>query len=458
MGFLDKFKRVAPDVSSKLKNLTSKDENASEPRERPQREKPTRDKPSREKPVREADRAVPDDDSDDFEMDEFAEDAPNNFADDSAFEFDDDNEDDFFENQQRKLDAEMESYSDLPTVEVRDRRVQDVLEVLEIPETFEIESDVFLPQDIEKVEFDLQTPYGFEQGQVLAFLDQTRTTVSRYVELLTQRNEHIAKLASMVDKLQVNANNLRFQNEIASGVNIMPTSDSDDLENRHMEALLTIRRLEDELRVAKESSDSYSESQSMSEKDRREYDDLQDQVSILRREKSSLQDEVYDLKNRLAYAEEMGEEEPEAVGPSPEEHEILTKLFEEGGEEGFGVLPSQNSKDEFGEEDSGLPSFVDIMSDEDDQAIAAQVSSALPEVSEGLSQLPEVVDVHNVDREIPRPKNSAFSFDFEDDEDPLQAQDDEDELDLSLTHLSEDEDNSSDGADDIDDMLKNWNK
>lgn len=178
-----------------------------------------------------------------------------------------------------------------------EEKIQDVLEVLDIKTTFAIEKDIFLPEDLEDITFDYQAPYGFDQGQVLAFIESTKNTVERYVSLLKIRNGDVAKLASVVDRLQVDYNNLKFQTEINHGINVMPTSDSEDLESKYMEAKLRIKRLEDIIRTHEQGDELTSE-------ERKRFDDLQDEYSILRRENEAFVDEVYELKNRLAYLEE----------------------------------------------------------------------------------------------------------------------------------------------------------
>lgn len=237
---------------------------------------------------------------------------------DSAFELDD-AQSNFFTNQQQKYEASMaDRFKNVPDLKVNENKIQDVLEVLQIPATFAIESDVFLPEDLEDIVFDLQAPFGFEQGQVTTFMERTKVSVKRYVELLRMRNEHVAKLASVVDRLQVDANNLRFQNEISNGINVMPTTDSEDLENQLLEAKLKIKRLEDQIRTIEHGDD-------LSSEERKTFEDLQDNFSILKRENEDLKEEVYTLKTQVAYYEEEADSgsnsQPASKAPDREEEE-----------------------------------------------------------------------------------------------------------------------------------------
>lgn len=230
-------------------------------------------------------------------------------SEDSAFEIDE-SEENYFAEQQRRYEESVEARSsDVPDLtQVRGNQIQDVLEVLDVKPTFAIETDVFLPEDIEEAsEFDLQAPYGFEQGQVRTFVERTKVTVDRYVGLLKQRNADVAKLASVVDRLQVDLNNMRFQNEIANGINVMPTADAEDLEARYMEAKLTIKRLEDQIRIIERGDD-------LTSNERETFNALQDELSISTRENQELRDEIYTLRTRLAYLEETSEDDVRAPG------------------------------------------------------------------------------------------------------------------------------------------------
>lgn len=210
----------------------------------------------------------------------------------AAFDVENDDEEDFFTEQQRRFDEQLKEYDDIPELKIVDKRVQDVLEVMNIPPTFAIPEDLFMPSDLSNVVFELQAPYGFEQGQVSSFVDRSRVTVEHYVNLLQQRNEHIAKLATVIDKMQVDMNNLRYQNEVAQGVNIMTTSETEDVETQYMEARLTIKRLEDEIR-------SFQNEQTLTNTERDKYNVVQDQLAISLREAESLREENARLRLEL---------------------------------------------------------------------------------------------------------------------------------------------------------------
>lgn len=265
-----------------------------------------------------------------------------------------------FFGKKKKPDAIDEAAEEL--VRVDQNKIKDVLEILEIPATFEIGQEMFLPEDITEIEFDYQTPHGYDMGQVGAFVEQARDSVASYVKLLKLRNEHIAKLATVVDRLQVDLNNQRFDSEIANGINIMPTQDDDDLNNQNMELRLLNMRLTEELKALKEAD-------SLSTNERQTFEDLQDQLSIVTRECERLTEDNYELRTKVSFMEE-------DLGVDPVESE---KAFESEDQPhsaaGTGlILPDFDDEDlqsEFA--GNGLPNFDE---DFEDDTSAANFTSA----------------------------------------------------------------------------------
>lgn len=252
-----------------------------------------------------------------------------------------------FFGKKKKQDEIDEAAEELGKVD--QNKIKDVLEILEIPATFEIDQETFLPEDITEIEFDYQTPHGYDMGQVAAFVDQARSSVISYVRLLKLRNEHIAKLATVVDRLQVDLNNQRFDSEIANGINIMPTQDDDDLNNQNMELKLLVMRLREELEALKSGDD-------LSTQERQAFDDLQDQLSIANREVERLTEDNYELKTRLSYLDE-------DMGVDPVENE---KSFAE-----------QNS---YAIEDDSVPAFSQF--EDDDNSLQEFDPINLPDLSD----------------------------------------------------------------------------
>lgn len=194
------------------------------------------------------------------------------------------------------------SETDFP--EVKDNKIQDILDFLQIPSTFELDADILMPEDIgeEDTMFDVQVPEGYEMAEVQEFVRRSKKSVGKYVELLRRRNVDIARLATVIDKMQVDSNNLKVQMEVANGINIMPTSDEGDAENELLEAKLYIKRLEEKI-------NSNDISDELSSEERRQFEELQNEVSLMRIDEEKLKAENYGLKNRLAALEEESDDE-----------------------------------------------------------------------------------------------------------------------------------------------------
>ena len=180
-----------------------------------------------------------------------------------------------------------------PVPSVQEGRIQDVLELLDIPPTFEVSNVVLLPEDFDGIDFQIQIPEGYEPSEVEAFKDRARKSTKELVDLLKLRNKHVAQLASTIDRLQVDANNLKFDAEVANGINIMPTDSIADLENELMELRLLTRQLQDENNRLSKGGSAEGYEQVVDSQ-------MSDQVSLLTRENDELREEIYNLKNQLA--------------------------------------------------------------------------------------------------------------------------------------------------------------
>lgn len=193
----------------------------------------------------------------------------------------------------------VDQYADVPSISVREQRVTDVLEVLQVPDTFVISGDVYLPGDLETVSrFDIQTPYGYEQGQVEAFVERVRYTIEYYIDLLKMRNEHVAKLATVVDKMQIEAANQALQRELinASSISMMSSSETEELETEVMESRVRIKNLEEQIRELKAADSSGA----ISDTERRQFLGMQDEMAVLLMQMQNKDDEIEQLRLRVA--------------------------------------------------------------------------------------------------------------------------------------------------------------
>lgn len=216
----------------------------------------------------------------------------------SAFDIEDDATEDILTGDNAFMNTQPEKRSN-------EESIKDILELLQIPATFEIESDVYLPEDLKKISFNVQVPQGYDMGEVNTFVSRTKMSITRLVELLKLRNEHIAKLATTVDRLQVDVSNMRFQSEVSNGINVMATTDYDteELASENYQLKQTIKTLQEEL----EGSLGVSTDTEMAVTEREQLTMLQDEISILQRENQELQDEVYQLKTENSVLSEQAD-------------------------------------------------------------------------------------------------------------------------------------------------------
>lgn len=211
-----------------------------------------------------------------------------------------DNSNTYFDHLETQQQEYLDTFDDKHLIEVKDGRIQDVLYLLNIPETFELREFVLLPEDIDGINFDIQYPKGYEIGQVDNFLTQAKKTISELVKLLKLRNKHIAELATTVDRLQVDANNYKFDAQLANGINIMPTDDSDALQEENLNLRIYIKDIESELEKAKRMINGEVQDMSISDGERETLNQLKDEYSVLQIESNALKQENSGLRNQVA--------------------------------------------------------------------------------------------------------------------------------------------------------------
>lgn len=127
--------------------------------------------------------------------------------------------------------------------------VADILKSFRIKETFTIDDGIlFLDEELANQNFATQAPYGYDMGEVDFFLAKTQRSVAEYVRLLRIRNDDVVNLATRLSDLMVEINNMRFNAEVANGINIMASGGDDDaIAVELQEARAKCARLQDEL-------------------------------------------------------------------------------------------------------------------------------------------------------------------------------------------------------------------
>lgn len=274
--------------------------------------------------------------------------------------------------------------------------IQDVLDVLKIPATFRLPEETLMPEDFDDLEFDLQLPQGYDQGQVRFFVERAETTVRELLQLLELRNEHVAQLATTIDRLQVDANNLKYDSQLSAAIGIMPTSESADLENENMALKLELQRMKD------------AQNSSLNTEERKLYNDIRNELSKKDRKIEELEEGNRELRTVIANMEEDADDM--VTAPSlVSDHESAEIIFE-------------------------------TMDDDE-----------MPDLSQLDGDLPATVDVAPAGGLSQKPTSSGSSFDIPEDDvadflDTIQPVD----------KMNEEEDDDEDDALDL--LMKGWNK
>lgn len=323
---------------------------------------------------------------------------------DTAFAIDDD-EPNFYEEKQKLWDSKTGDAA--AGLVPDDGAIQDVLDVLKIPATFTIHEEVLMPSDFKDLDFDIQVPQGYDVGQVQFFVEKAQASIVEYLRLLESRNKHVAQLATAVDRLQVDANNLKYDNQIAAGIGIMPTSDSVDLENANMELKLQLQKLKDAQRTT------------LNSEERKVYEEMRNELSKVLRENEDLKEKNYELRTLMAQQEENADDMVTSPAANMA-HEAAEIVFQNLDDEELPVMP--------GLEDS-LPELAD---------------DAMPEFSASSSAASAP------------PTNSSFDVDENDDfrgSLPDGIEDEEAPVNMPATSQSFTEE---DDDDELDQLMRDW--
>lgn len=227
------------------------------------------------------------------------EDSNNSFA-ESAFDID--------ENENEGLLKKI-AKKGKKTKEDRVKSAKDILEVLNIPETYTIGEEFYMPEDLnlKNITFSYTSPVGFDEREVERFYNGVVRTVKNYVEILQERNKHIVTLASEVDKKDDLIAKLRYDQEIAQGINVMPTQGDHELENELMEERLENKRLRQQLKAQKSSlanAKNTDDNVKLTDEERDKYNELQDSYSVLQKQHDDQDKVIRDLRAKVRLLEE----------------------------------------------------------------------------------------------------------------------------------------------------------
>lgn len=231
---------------------------------------------------------------------------------DSVFDLDENFETEFLQEKQDYFEAGQESYSNIAAPEVSGSgNIQDILDFLNISADVEIPSNVYMIEDIDSLVLNHQAPVGYDFGEVDSFKANVKESIKTYHELLEQRNEDIAKIASAMDKLQVDLNNTKYDLQVADGLSIMPTNESAALENALINEKIKNKELTNRLKSLESSG-----KQPLSDEATDFINALQDELALVKRENEDLTNTNFELNKRLQFLEENQEFVPQEVTDS----------------------------------------------------------------------------------------------------------------------------------------------
>lgn len=121
----------------------------------------------------------------------------------------------------------------------------DILELLNIPDNYEVPDNVLLVGDLDRVRFDLAEPRGYSVKMVDDFYDSVYESLKWYRDTLRQRNRDIAKLATQLDKSATDLHNAKLNAELSDGLTVI-TGQESTAEHEVQELQLTVVKLRDE--------------------------------------------------------------------------------------------------------------------------------------------------------------------------------------------------------------------
>lgn len=293
MGFLDRAKssftdRFGDEVVRKGTFGAREDEaevfEDQEPAQ-PREKRPSKQKLPREKRPR---RPEPKEDPEEFQDDAFEFEAPVYEQQDSY---------DFPEEEEPQV---INKYELAKLSKDQGQSVGEILRTMKISETFTIDEGIlFLDAELANQEFATQAPYGYDMGEVDFFLTKTQRSVAEYVKLLRIRNDDVVKLAGRISDMMVELNNMRFNSEVANGINIMASGGDDDaLAVELQEARARAQRLQEEL------DGIYTSGTVGGVDDQNEIESLRNELAAERIAREGFETEAQDLRAHMVLLEE----------------------------------------------------------------------------------------------------------------------------------------------------------
>ena len=166
-------------------------------------------------------------------------------------------------------------YEQILNDEIKPQR-SDVLELLGVPDDYEVPDDVLLVGDLDRVRFDITEPSGYSVKMVDAFFETVYDSLVWYRDTLKKRNRDVAKLATQLDKSATDLHNAKINAEMSDGLTVV-TGQESTAEQELQELQLAMIKLRDENdKLKKMVKNSGADSQAPDSR----YDELQNQYAL----------------------------------------------------------------------------------------------------------------------------------------------------------------------------------
>lgn len=170
-----------------------------------------------------------------------------------------------------------DEYDDILNDAIKPQR-SDILDLLGIPDNYEVPDDVLLAGDLDRVRFDRSTPVGYSEPMVDAFFSTVYESLIWYRDTLKKRNRDIAKLATQLDKSATDLHNAKINAEMSDGLTVM-TGQESTAEQEVQKLQLAVIKLRDENDNLKKQLKAAGGTAAANAPDSR-YDDLQNQLGL----------------------------------------------------------------------------------------------------------------------------------------------------------------------------------
>lgn len=170
-----------------------------------------------------------------------------------------------------------DEYDDILNDAIKPQR-SDILDLLGIPDNYEVPDEVLLAGDLDRVRFDRSSPVGYSEPMVDAFFSTVYDSLVWYHDTLKKRNRDIAKLATQLDKSATDLHNAKINAEMSDGLTVM-TGQESTAEQEMQKLQLAVIKLRDENDKLKKQAQAAGGSASADVPDSR-YDDLQNQLGL----------------------------------------------------------------------------------------------------------------------------------------------------------------------------------